>query len=119
MTHYDSLFDAEFDSLRGTGDVYTAATSYEMAIVYAGRRGLSQDQALAHELFGEHLSRLGSAEHSQDAEFHLGQAIKLYAEWGARAKVRLMEEKHQQFLAPRGKTFQIDLAWLGTPGSLM
>jgi hypothetical protein len=119
VTHYDSLFEAEFDSLRGTGDMYTAAKSYEMAIVYAGRRGLSQDQALAHELFGEHLIRLGSSEHSQDAEFHLGQAIKLYAEWGAHAKVRLMEEKHQNFLAPQGKKVQIDLAWIETPGSAM
>jgi hypothetical protein len=72
-------------------------------------RGLTQDRALAHELFGEHLARLNPAEHGQDAEFQLNEAIKLYTEWGASAKVRLMNKKHSKILAPPSE-IQIDVA---------
>jgi hypothetical protein len=98
VTHHDLLFDAEFESLRGA--TYSATKLFETAIVYSGRRGLTQDRALAHELLGEHLIRLGSAEFAQDAEFQLGEAIKLYSEWGAHAKVRLMQEKYEKILSP-------------------
>jgi hypothetical protein len=138
VTHYDSLFDAEFDSLRGA--TYSAAKLYELAIVYAGRRyvcsgdscecscfdnagtlnhciqirqsdfrGLTQDRALAHELFGEHLARLNPVEHGDDAEFQLNEAIKLYTEWGAHAKVRLMNKIHSKILAPPSE-IEIDVA---------
>jgi hypothetical protein len=98
VTQYDSLLNAELESLRGA--TYSATKLYETAIVYSGRRGLTQDRALAHELLGEHYARLGNVELAQDAEFHLGEAIKLYGEWGAHAKVRLMKEKHEKILSP-------------------
>jgi hypothetical protein len=112
VTHYDSLFDAEFDSIKGGRYVYSAGKSYDVAIVYAGRRGLTQDRALAHELFGEHLSRLGTVQYTEDAVFHLREAIKLYSEWGANAKVRLLSGKHKEILTPQTK-IHIDIAWLG------
>lgn len=89
--------DAELDSLRGNH--YAAAKSYEMAILFAGRRGFTQDRALAHERFGEHLVRLGN-DHVQDAEFQIGEAIKLYEEWEAHAKVELMRKQYHELLAP-------------------
>jgi hypothetical protein len=97
VTHYDSLLGAELDSLRG--DEYEARKLYEVAILYAGRRGLTQDRALAHERYGEHLARLGP-DHQPDAEFQIGEAIKLYEEWGAHAKVRRMRKAHERLLSP-------------------
>jgi hypothetical protein len=110
VIHFDALLGAEIDSLRGA--TLSASKSYELAILYAGRRGLIRDRAMAHELFGEHLLRLGVAEHAQDAEIQLGEAIKLYGEWGAHAKVQIIYERHKDVLALPGK-IQIDIPWLG------
>jgi hypothetical protein len=89
--------DAELDSLKG--DNYAASKSYEVAILYAGRRGLTQDRALAHERYGEHLHRLGN-EQIQDAQFQISEAIKLYEEWGAFAKVQLLGKIYLNLLSP-------------------
>jgi hypothetical protein len=99
VTQFDSLLDAEAESLRG--DHYNACRHYEAAVLYAGRRGWRQDQALAHERYGTHLSRLEAGgdrhdhdHHRNDAHFHLREAVKLYDEWGAHAKVDLMRRAH-------------------------
>jgi hypothetical protein len=97
VSHYAALLDAELDSLKG--DNYAASKSYEVAILYSGRRGLTQDRALAHERYGEHLYRLGQ-ERVQDAEFQIAEAIKLYEEWGAHAKIRLMCNLYHNLLSP-------------------
>jgi hypothetical protein len=89
--------DAELESLKG--DHYAASKSYEVAILYAGRRGLTQDRALAHERYGEHLARIGQ-ERDQDAEFQIAEAVKLYEEWGAYAKVQLMTKRYKTLLSP-------------------
>ena len=74
VAHYDALLDAEMASLRG--DTFSAARYFEAAVLYSGRRGLTQDRALAHERYGEHFLRLGP-NHIQDAEFQIGEAIKI------------------------------------------
>lgn len=96
MTHYDSLLDGELGSLRG--DTYAASKFFETAVVYAGRRGLVQDQALAHERYAEHLLRLKGG-HRSDADFHRREAIKLYEEWGAHAKVERLREEFRGEMA--------------------
>lgn len=96
MPHYDSLLDAELDSLRG--GTYSAGRSYEASILYAGRRGLTPDQALAHERYGEHWVRLGP-NHVHDAQFQLGEAVKLYDEWGAHAKVEQIRSDYDSILS--------------------
>jgi hypothetical protein len=97
VSHYAALLDAELEALKG--DHYAASKSYEVAILYAGRRGLTQDRALAHERYGEHLARIGN-ERDQDAEFQMAEAVKLYEEWGAYAKVQLMSRQYQALLSP-------------------
>lgn len=98
MTQFDSLLDAEAESLRG--EHYNACRHYEAAVLYAGRRGWRQDQALAHERYGMHLSRLANDDerHGHDAHFHLREAVKLYDEWGAHAKVDLMRRAHSSLV---------------------
>lgn len=96
VTHYDSLLDGEMSSLRG--DAHASSRFFESAVVYTGRRGLIQDQALAHERYAEHLSRLGR-DHGADAEFHMREAVKLYKEWGAHAKVNQLKGLHVEILS--------------------
>jgi hypothetical protein len=96
VAHFDSLFDAELESLRG--DNYVASRLFDVSAHYAGRRGLIQDQALSHERFGEHLIRLGPA-HTSEAAYQIGEAIRLYGDWGAKAKVQLLQQKHEQLLS--------------------
>jgi hypothetical protein len=100
VTHYDSLLDAELASLRG--EEFDARRNYDAAILFAGRRGVTQDQALGHELYGEHLCRMGP-EYQQDAEYQIGEALKLYDEWGAHGKAQRMREVHGMLLAPPGE----------------
>ena len=98
MTQFDSLLDAEAESLRG--EHYNACRHYEAAVLYAGRRGWRQDQALAHERYGMHLSRLevDDERHRHDAHFHLREAVKLYDEWGAHSKVDQMRRVHSSLV---------------------
>ena len=64
----------------------------------AGRRGFTSDKALAHERFGEHALQLGEQD---DAVYHFEQAIALYQEWGAHAKVNQLRLAHSSLpLAP-------------------
>lgn len=83
-------------SLRGDNN-YAAEKCYEVAVVYAGRRGLTQDQALAHECFADHFRRRG-LNYSKDAEYHLTEALKLYEEWGAHAKVEQLQARYDSLL---------------------
>lgn len=85
------------NSLRG--DSEAAIRLFELAVLYAGRRGLAQDRALAHERYGEHLARLGP-HRIQDADFHFREAVQLYQEWGAHAKVRRMLQGSGDVLDP-------------------
>jgi hypothetical protein len=96
---FDALLDAEFASVRGVKHHAVATSRFEVAILYSGRIGLTQDRALAHERYGEHLARLGS-QYEDDASYHIGQAIRLYDDWGGRAKVNLMKRVHRSLLGP-------------------
>lgn len=89
------MLDAEAASLRG--DHGTACRHYEAAVLYAGRRGWRQDQALAHERYGLHLlsrSEDDDDDRTKDAHYHLRQAAQLYDEWGAHAKVERLRRAH-------------------------
>lgn len=89
--------DAELESLRGHN--YAAASRYEMAELYAGSCNLTQDRALAFERYGEHLARLGP-DHETEAKTQLSEAVRLYKEWGAHAKVAQLYRLHANILGP-------------------
>jgi hypothetical protein len=110
------LLDAEAESLRG--DHYSACRHYEAAVLYAGRRGWRQDQALAHERYGMYLSRLDGGDerhqHQHDAHFHLREAVKLYDEWGAHAKVDLMRTANSSLVqASPSKRPEVEILGMG------
>ena len=97
VKHCESLIDAELADL--AGDSHLAKKHYEVAIHLAGRRGFTNDEALAHERFGEHALHLGDL---NDALYHFERAITLYQEWGAHAKVLQLRSAHSSLqLAPQ------------------
>lgn len=97
VTQYAGIFDAELASLRR--DNNNAEKDFEFAMAHAQRRGLTQDRALAHERFAEHFVRLG-ASYRKEAAHHMAEALRLYEEWGAHAKVLLLQSTFESVLAP-------------------
>ena len=63
---------------------------YEQAILLAGRRGLTQLQALANERLAIYMEEIGDIGESL---YRFEQAVKLYAEWGAKAKTEMLQPK--------------------------
>jgi hypothetical protein len=88
--HHDLLLDAEAAALKGKTPV--AYKNYESAILMAGRRGYLPDQALGNELFASYCAEIGDV---NEAEFRLNEACRLYGEWGAHRKVKLLRERFQ------------------------
>jgi hypothetical protein len=94
VKHYGLLLDAESMALKG--NKYDAIKQYEAAILLAARGGYLHDAALATERFGAfYLKRMGERE---EAAYQISQSIKYWAEWGAFAKVRQLEEKYADML---------------------
>ena len=87
--HIEALLEAE-KLAAWNGSVHVAKKNFEVAIALASRGGFIQDAAFAYERYGDFLM-----EHSEeDAAFHIGEAIRLYREWGAGAKVAYLEAKY-------------------------
>ncbi len=90
---YDELLKPEFASLDGKGP--RAKLHYEKAILLCGRRGVRNVWALAHQRRGEFHLREGN---DDDALYDINNAIRLYEDWGAKAKVEQLKEKHGKLL---------------------
>ena len=86
ITHALHLLNAELAVLEFNYN--RAQKNYKSAIAVAARNGFLQDQALANELASLYFERRG-LDCSRDR--HLDEAIKCYSEWGAAAKVRLID----------------------------
>jgi hypothetical protein len=93
VQHYDALLKAEFASLEGKGP--RAKLHYETAILLCGRRGVRNVWALAHQRRGEFYLREGNDE---DALYDINNAIRLYEDWGAKAKVEQLKAKHKKLI---------------------
>lgn len=86
ITHSLHLLNAELAVLESNH--HSAQSNYKSAIAVAATNGFLQDQALANELASVYYERRG-LDSSRDR--HLEAAIKCYSEWGAVAKVRLID----------------------------
>ncbi len=87
--HMQELLEAELARAVATPDA--AAALYDKALRSARETGISHVEALAQEFAGRfHLE----AGHPRLAAHHLHCAREGYARWGARAKVRALEEAH-------------------------
>ncbi|CAB9504028.1 Transcriptional regulator [Seminavis robusta] len=87
---HESLLEAEHRAMQK--DRALAVRSFEVAVLLAGRRGLTHLQALSNERFAIYLNEVGELE---DAKYRFGQAQFLYSDWGATVKaneMRVMKE---------------------------
>ena len=63
---------------------------FEQAILLSGRRGLTHLQALSNERLAIYMEEIGD---DVEALYRYEQAIQLYSEWGAKAKVEQLQPK--------------------------
>ncbi|WP_019589532.1 MULTISPECIES: diguanylate cyclase [unclassified Thioalkalivibrio] len=87
--HLQYLMEAELERLSGSDE--PTMERYEAAIEAAAASGFMRDEAMASERAASHLLDRGRR---RAAEGYLRAAHRLYARWGARRKVRLLEERH-------------------------
>ena len=92
VLHYEKALDAEKARLKG--EYESARSLYHSAKVIASRSGLVHDAALISERCGEMSLHQDPSNLKGEAALHLGEAISLYTEWGALAKVELIRSKH-------------------------
>ena len=93
--HMEELIEAELAS--GDANKSVATKHYEVAVLLAGRWGLVNDRALAHERFGDHCMRQGDEE---NAKYHYSSALGLCKEWGAHAVAEKLNAQWLGLLVP-------------------
>lgn len=92
--HKHALVEAE--KARVLGKSWEAAALYDQAIRGAKDNGYIQEEALANELAAELYLANGR---EKVAKTYLKNAYYGYARWGAKAKIRDLEDRYPQFLA--------------------
>ena len=96
VTHYESLLDAQLALVAKR--YHVAKKHYETAALLAARNGYNHDQALINELYAEFLyTQMGDR---SEAEYRMSEAVKLYDEWGAAAKVKQLRNKYEMRHSP-------------------
>ena len=85
------------------GQSFSAMEYYDLAIDGAKENGYVQHEALANELAAEFYLTLGR---QKVARTYMIDAYYAYIRWGAKAKVKDLEERYSELLAPSsvGKT---------------
>jgi len=92
--HKVLLIEAEKAQIQG--NIVPAIDYYEQAIELARINGFIQNEALAQELAGKFWMAQGKEKY---AKVHLLEAHYLYQRWGAKYKVKNLEEKYSLLLA--------------------
>lgn len=90
--HFEALIKAELctvDSRRGDRARSNPMPHYDLAILVAGRRGLTSNQAFTHERAEDYAVSMGEM---NDAKYHYHRAFKLYADWGACGIIEHLQE---------------------------
>ncbi|MEW6351797.1 MAG: ATP-binding protein, partial [Thermodesulfobacteriota bacterium] len=97
MNHAHKYWLMEAERARVTGDDVHAMDSYERSISLAGRHGYLNEEALAYELGAKfHLARGRTGV----ARGYFAEARYCWQRWGARAKVKDLEERYEGLLLP-------------------
>ncbi len=96
--NYQHKYDlVEAEKARVLGQSFSAMEYYDRAIDGAKENGYVQHEALANELAAEFYLTLGR---QKVARTYLIDAYYAYIRWGAQAKVKDLEERHAELLAP-------------------
>jgi len=88
VQHHVAILDAELAALQGKST--EASKLYRKGIVLSTRAGFIHGAALASERYAEYLLDLDK----QEALFQMSNAIEYYGAWGAKAKIRMLHERH-------------------------
>lgn len=95
--NYQHKYDlVEAEKARVLGQNWEAAELYDQAVIGAKDNGYIQEEALANELAAEFYLAKGR---EKIAQTYLTEAYYGYTQWGAKAKVRDLEERYPQFIA--------------------
>lgn len=95
VVHCDQLLDAELSALNQKYQV--ARTQFYSAILTAEQHGFIHDQALVNERFANYW--LTHMNNRHEGTFRVREAIRLYDEWGANAKVEQLYSIHSDLLS--------------------
>lgn len=93
-------------------DPVVVQREYDTAIKCAGKLGFKHNQALGNERAGVYFLE---QEDEEWASTYLTRAWEIYARWGARAKVRQMEEKYGDLVNPRASGLRVSATIRGRP----
>uniref|UniRef100_A0A7S2YKX8 Anaphase-promoting complex subunit 5 n=1 Tax=Entomoneis paludosa TaxID=265537 RepID=A0A7S2YKX8_9STRA len=88
------LLQAEYAAVRGKH--LLALSKYRLAIIDFRHAGLLMNEALANELLGKYHLERSSSSSEELAITHLKEALRLYRNWGATAKVDHLKHELQQ-----------------------
>ena len=94
VQHQYLMLNAEASALK---KLQGTQGTYQEAIIIAGRSGHIYHSALCNERYADYCmfgtSKNGSAEAREEACFRRDEALRLYGEWGASAKVQMLKSK--------------------------
>ncbi|CAJ1938999.1 unnamed protein product [Cylindrotheca closterium] len=95
VEHFSLLLDAEHAALNGA---YASAEKlYEEAILLASRMEYLHHAALFNERYADFL--LNEVDDAERASHYLDEAIRLYKQWGANRKIKMLQSKLERSLA--------------------
>ncbi len=97
MNHQHKYDLVEAEKARVLGQSFSAMEYYDLAIDGAKENGYVQHEALANELAAEFYLTLGR---QKVARTYMIDAYYAYIRWGAKAKVKDLEERYSELLAP-------------------
>jgi len=97
IIHYVSLLNAENAAVENKKNQQEHAIKlYKSAIITSARGGYAMDAGLAHERFADFLlNKIGD---TQEAKYHIEEAIRCYNGWGAMGKVNHLRDHYQEIL---------------------
>ena len=101
MNHQHKYDLVEAEKARVLGQFELAAKSYEKAIADARENEYLQEEALAYELAAKFYLAQGM---NKFAHTYLTEAYYRYQRWGAKAKLKHLEQQYPQWLPPQRMT---------------
>lgn len=96
MNHLHKFHLVEAEKARVLGQFLEAEEFYERAIAGASENGFIQEEALAYELAAKHYLARGR---EKIAQTYMKEAHYCYDRWGAKAKVKDLENRYGQFFS--------------------
>jgi predicted ATPase/signal transduction histidine kinase len=97
MNYQHKVDLVEAEKCRVLGQKTEAIELYDQAIAGAKTNEYIQEEALANELFAKFYLDWGKEKY---AALHMQEAYYCYSRWGAKAKVKDLEKRYPQLLAP-------------------